>query len=169
MQCPQCGYAKTQVSDTRYSERTKERKRHRRCLKCNKRFVTVERIRHERNLPRVVKRDGRREEFAEEKLHAGIQQALAKSPVSTEAKTALIERVIQKVADHHSAEISWERLGQIIMYELRDLDMPSYIRFASVYRNFKDIGAFKRELEQIDDTDVQQLNLPWMDKVDKSS
>jgi transcriptional repressor NrdR len=150
MHCPFCAASDTKVVDSRLSPEGDRVRRRRECPSCGERFTSYEIA--ELQLPRVVKRDGRREAFSEGKLRAGILRALEKRPVSTEK----VERVIRRLLNHARAggerEIPSRQLGEWIMDELRKLDQVAYIRFASVYLSFQDIDAFRKEVERLQNT-----------------
>ncbi len=140
MKCPFCKGPDTQVVDTRESEEGDSIRRRRRCLSCDKRFTTYERV--ELRMPRVVKHSGMRSEFDEEKLRTSFNRALHKRPVSTELVDAAIDHVIQKVFALGEREIGTRQIGEMVMKELLKLDKVAYIRFASVYKSFQDVGDF---------------------------
>lgn len=122
-------------------------RRRRSCERCGARFSTCEKV--EARALKVVKRNGRREPFAEEKLRAGIDRALEKRPVPAEAVEALVGRLLVRVARYPERELPTPLLGEWVMAELRDLDEVAYVRFASVYHEFQDLDAFRREIEQL--------------------
>jgi transcriptional repressor NrdR len=141
MKCPFCK-AETEVTDKRDSEN--ETRRRRECLKCKKRFTTYERF-EVRDL-RVIKKDGRRENFDPEKIKKGIVKACEKRPVSLEKIDLVVNEIENKLKASNKKEIKSEVIGEMIMKALKKLDKVAYIRFASVYREFKDVGDFKKEL-----------------------
>ncbi len=122
-------------------------RRRRACEQCGERFNTCERV--EARALKVVKRNGRREPFTEEKLRAGIDRALEKRPVPTEAIEALVGRLLVRLARYPERELPTPLLGEWVMAELRELDEVAYVRFASVYHEFQDLDAFRREIEQL--------------------
>ena len=143
MKCPFCKCSDTQVIDSRVSEDGESIRRRRRCTKCSKRFTTYETI--ELRMPQVVKQDGSRAEFDLEKLRTGFMRALHKRPVPTQLVDEAIATITQDVLALGEREIDSRRLGEMVMRELKRLDQVAYIRFASVYRNFreaKDFGEF---------------------------
>lgn len=146
MKCPFCGHADTQVVETRVSEDGDFIRRRRQCGDCSKRFTTYERP--DLTYPTVVKKDGRRVEFDREKLRASLNLALRKRPVSTEQIDAAIERIAEKLLGLGAREIASNRLGELVMRELRKLDKVAYVRFASVYRNFEDIDEFRTLVDE---------------------
>lgn len=140
MRCPFCVHPDTQVIETRESDEGDSIRRRRRCLNCEKRFTTYERI--ELSLPAVVKRNGTRTEFDRRKLRASMSLALRKRPVSAEALDAAIHRIEEKVLSLGVREVGSEQIGERVMDELRKLDKVAYVRFASVYRKFEDVDEF---------------------------
>ncbi len=147
MRCPYCGYKEDKVVDSRSTAEESAVRRRRECLKCGKRFTTYEYI--EEVSMRVVKKDGRREPFDRKKILSGVIRACEKRPVSMEKMeeiVTLVERGIQKKFDR---EISSSRIGEMVMEKLKNLDDVAYVRFASVYRQFKDVGQFMVELRDI--------------------
>ncbi|OGX16456.1 MAG: transcriptional regulator NrdR [Omnitrophica WOR_2 bacterium RBG_13_41_10] len=147
MKCPHCGYKEDKVVDSRATQEESAIRRRRECLKCGKRFTTYEYI--EEVSMMVIKKDGRREPFDRKKILSGIMKACEKRPISVEKMEELatqIERAMQKKSDH---EISSSKVGELIMEKLKMLDDVAYVRFASVYRQFKDVGQFMEELKGI--------------------
>lgn len=145
MRCPYCQEGDSRVVDTRTVGDTIRRRRE--CYKCKQRFTTYERL-----APislSVVKRDGRREPFDREKLYGGIYKACAKRPISDEQVQEVLNRVENDLYGLGRAEVDSETIGQMVMDELRDLDDVAYVRFASVYRRFKDIDGLAEEIKQI--------------------
>ncbi|MGD9944150.1 MAG: transcriptional regulator NrdR [Burkholderiaceae bacterium] len=140
MRCPFCDHADTQVVETRESDEGDSIRRRRRCLHCDKRFTTYERI--ELALPAVVKKNGVRVEFDRRKLRASMVLALRKRPVSAEAVDAAIHRIEEKLMSLGLREVGSERIGELVIRELKKLDKIAYVRFASVYRNFEDVDEF---------------------------
>ena len=147
MKCPYCGYQESKVVDSRHSEDGLSIRRRRECLSCSKRFTTYETV---ESLPMVViKRDNSRQSFDRNKVLNGMLRACEKRPVplaQLEAVTDEIEQVIQNTLDR---EVSTTRIGELVMERLKPLDEVAYVRFASVYRQFKDINSFMRELNKI--------------------
>ena len=147
MKCPACGEMDTRVIDSRGIKDSTEIRRRRQCDKCSHRFTTYERA--ERFLPVVAKKDGRREPWKREKIMHGLVKACEKRPISIES----IERLADAVCDETSAtgeqEISSRLIGERIMVKLHELDEVAYVRFASVYRQFKDIDEFMTELAEL--------------------
>ena len=147
MKCPYCSYKEDKVVDSRATAEESAVRRRRECLKCGKRFTTYEYI--EEISLMVIKKDGRREPFDRKKILAGIIRACEKRPVSIEKMDEIVtwvERAIQKKSDR---EVSSSRIGELVMEKLKLLDDVAYVRFASVYRQFKDVGQFMVELKDI--------------------
>lgn len=147
MKCPYCGYKEDKVVDSRATAEESAVRRRRECLKCGKRFTTYEYI--EEVSLMVIKKDGRREPFDRKKLLAGIIKACEKRPVSMEKMEEIatqVERAIQKKSDR---EVFSTRIGELVMERLKLLDDVAYVRFASVYRQFKDVGQFMEELKSV--------------------
>lgn len=147
MKCPFCGHGETQVVETRVAEDGDFVRRRRQCGACEKRFTTYERP--EVNFPAVVKKDGRRIEFERGKLRASLNLALRKRPVSTEQVDSAIERIEEKLLNLGVREIPSNRIGELVMRELKKLDKVAYVRFASVYRSFEDIDEFKTLVDEV--------------------
>lgn len=147
MRCPYCAHEETQVVETRESDVGDVIRRRRRCLKCDKRFTTYERP--EIALPAVVKKDGARVEFDPAKLRASMLLALRKRPVSMEQIEAALERIQEKLLASAAKEIPSARLGELVMRELKRIDKVAYVRFASVYREFEDVDAFRQLIRNI--------------------
>lgn len=162
MHCPFCAHNDTRVIDSRLLGEGDQIRRRRECMECKARFTTYETA--ELSLPRVIKSDGRRETFSDEKLRRGIVKALEKRPVEMERVEAAINRVTRRVRESGDREIESRRIGDLVMDELRGLDQVAYVRFASVYRSFEDVKAFLEEIERLEnelppDLREQQLNL----------
>ena len=147
MKCPFCSNSETQVVETRISEDGDFIRRRRQCGACDKRFTTYERP--DVNFPTIVKKDGRRIEFERAKLLASMKLALRKRPVSTEQVDAAIERIEEKLLSLGLREVASNRLGELVMRELKKLDKVAYIRFASVYRSFEDIDEFRALVDEV--------------------
>jgi transcriptional repressor NrdR len=147
MRCPFCDHAETQVVETRESDEGGVIRRRRRCVKCEKRFTTYERI--EIALPAVIKKDGTRAEFDLDKLEASMALALRKRPVSVEQIDAAMERIQKKLRASGLREIASARLGELVMRELKRIDKVAYVRFASVYRSFEDVDDFRQLIQDI--------------------
>jgi transcriptional repressor NrdR len=147
MKCPFCAYIDTKVIDSRLGKEGNNIRRRRECVECERRFTTYERV--EEMQPLVVKKDGRRQPFERMKILAGIQRACEKRPVSSEAIEKVIDRLEMSLLESGEREIESSRIGEAVMAALRDLDEVAYVRFASVYRQFKDINEFMSELKEI--------------------
>lgn len=147
MKCPFCKGPDTQVVDTRESEEGDSIRRRRRCLSCEKRFTTYETV--EQRMPQVVKQNGMRAEFDEEKLSTSFNRALHKRPVPTELVDAAIDHVKQRVFALGEREIGTRQIGEMVMKELLKLDKVAYIRFASVYKSFQDVRDFSEAVEAV--------------------
>src|SRR5438270_9463781 len=150
MKCPFCGFENDKVVDSRESKEGESIRRRRECMKCEKRFTTYERI---DEIPyMVVKKDGRREKFERQKVLSGLLRACEKRPISMGQMEQIVNHVEQYVIDSPERERTASELGELIMNSLKQIDKVAYIRFASVYRDFKDVGEFHSELEQLLDT-----------------
>lgn len=147
MHCPFCNTPDTRVIDTRLTPGGRIRRR-RECVKCRERFTTYETA--ELNLPWVVKRDGRREPFDEEKLRAGLLRALEKRPVASERIDASVQRLKQALMRRGEREVPSRQIGEMVMDELKGLDRIAYVRFASVYRSFEDVSEFRKVIEGLE-------------------
>ena len=147
MRCPYCSHDETQVVETRESDAGGVIRRRRRCLQCEKRFTTYERV--EIAMPAVVKKDGARVEFDPSKLRASMLLALRKRPVSVEQIDAAIERIQDKLLTSGLREVPSTRVGELVMRELKRMDKVAYVRFASVYRSFEDVDEFRQLIRDI--------------------
>jgi transcriptional repressor NrdR len=145
MKCPFCANGENKVIDSRISKDGGAIRRRRECLACEKRFTTYEFV--EEVLPMVVKKDGRRELFDRTKVRSGVKKACEKRPISTDAIESLVERVEQTCQEYQGKEIPSSVIGEEIMKELQELDGVAYVRFASVYREFRDVTDFIEELK----------------------
>ena len=145
MRCPFCKRDDSKVLDSRESAEGTVTRRRRECLGCRKRFTTYERV--EELMPLVVKKDGRREPYDREKLISGLQKAVEKRPVSMDQLEALVAEVEARVLERGEKEVPSSLLGEEVMRRLRALDQVAYVRFASVYRSFRDIEEFMDELK----------------------
>ena len=148
MRCPFCGAQDTKVVDSRLSGDGDHVRRRRRCVVCSERFTTYETA--ELNLPRVVKRDGSRVPFDGRKLKSGIMRAVEKRPISTDQIDAAVSRINRRLLATGEGEITSRRIGELVMDELRRLDQVAYVRFASVYREFEDVAAFRDEIDRLE-------------------
>ena len=149
MHCPFCSAQETKVIDSRLVAGGHQIRRRRECTVCHERFTTFEIA--ELVMPRVIKRDGTREPFDEEKLRSGMLRALEKRPVSTEKVEQSINKIKSELRATGERELSSEMVGNLIMTELKELDKVAYIRFASVYRSFEDIKEFGEEIAKLGD------------------
>ncbi|AWM81136.1 transcriptional regulator NrdR [Gammaproteobacteria bacterium ESL0073] len=147
MHCPFCGANDTKVIDSRLVAEGDQVRRRRECIECSERFTTFETA--ELVIPRIVKQDGTRQPFNEDKLRAGMLRALEKRPVGMELLEEALARIKHKLRATGEREISSLKVGELVMKELKGLDEVAYIRFASVYRSFQDINAFRDEVERL--------------------
>ena len=145
MHCPFCSHADTRVTDSRLAGDGRQIRRRRECLSCGERFTTFEAA--ELLLPRVIKSDGSREPFDEAKLSSGMVKALEKRPVGSEAIDAAVARICHKLRVLGEREVPSRQVGELVMEELRHLDEVAYVRFASVYRSFQDVEAFRETID----------------------
>jgi transcriptional repressor NrdR len=145
LQCPFCNFADSKVTDSRAADDGIRRRRE--CLSCGERFTTFETA--ELVMPLVVKSDHSRVPFDEQKLRSGMERALEKRPVSREALDEAISRISHKLRSLGEREVPSRTVGELVMEELHHLDEVAYVRFASVYRSFQDVDAFRREIEQL--------------------
>ena len=147
MKCPFCSNVETQVVETRVGEDGDFIRRRRQCASCEKRFTTYERP--DVSFPAIVKKDGRRTGYQRDKLAASMQLALRKRPVSTEQIDNAMERIEEKLLNLGAREFPSNRIGELVMRELKKLDKVAYVRFASVYRSFGDIDEFKTLVDEV--------------------
>ena len=147
MKCPFCGDFDNKVVDSRLSGESDVIRRRRECLGCGRRFTTYERV--EDILPMVIKKDGRREPFDRNKILSGIQIACQKRPISVSVLEEMADRIEKTLQEKGDKEIKSSTIGETVMQELHDLDEVAYVRFASVYRSFKDINEFMAELKDL--------------------
>ena len=147
MRRPFCDHPDTQVIETRESDDGASTRRRRRCLNCDKRFTTYERV--ELALPAVVKKNGVRTDFDRRKMRASMALALRKRPVSAEQVDAATHRIEEKLMSLGLREVASERVGELVMRELQKLDKVAYVRYASVYRSFEDIDEFKALVDEV--------------------
>jgi transcriptional repressor NrdR len=148
MYCPFCNAIDTKVTDSRLIRENNQIRRRRECLDCKERFTTYESA--ELTLPRVVKQDGRRDVFNEEKLRAGMSRALQKRPISVEQVETALSRILRKARACGEREVPSAQVGEWVMEELHNLDQVAYVRFASVYRSFQDINEFREEISRLE-------------------
>jgi len=147
MRCPFCGHIETAVIDSRVGDDGDFIRRRRRCESCDKRFTTFER--RELIMPAVVKRNGSRHDFAVEKLRGSLALALRKRPVSTEQLDQAVNRIEENLLMRGEREVPTEQIGALVMAELHKLDKVAYVRFASVYKSFEDIGEFVQAIKEM--------------------
>jgi transcriptional repressor NrdR len=162
MWCPFCNHENTRVVDSRLTRDGMQIRRRRQCESCNSRFNTYESS--ELKAPRIIKADGTREAFSEEKLRDGMLRALEKRPVETREVERAIRSLFREIRSVEDVEISSSLLGEWVMRELAKLDQVAYVRFASVYRRFEDIQAFRDIIERLEksapgDGDKRQISL----------
>lgn len=150
MKCPFCSNEDTQVIDSRVSEEGDAIRRRRRCLACDRRFTTYERA--DLLMPTVVKRDGSRMEFDVVRLRASLDLALRKRSVPSADVDAAVSRITERLLLSGGREVSTERVGELVMDELKQLDQVAYVRFASVYKSFNDIREFVQAIDEMQDT-----------------
>lgn len=146
MKCPYCGHKKDKVVDSRESRDGEAIRRRRECLKCARRFTTYEQVEHA--LPMVIKKDGRRESFDRNKILSGLTKACEKRPISVEKLYEVIDDIEKQLYSRMEKEVASNIIGEMLMEKLARLDEVAYVRFASVYRQFKDINAFTKELQK---------------------
>ncbi len=147
MHCPFCGAEDTKVIDSRLVAEGESVRRRRECLTCGERFTTFETA--ELVMPRIVKRDGSREPFDDNKLRRGLTRALEKRPVSVETIDDAITRIMHNLRSTGERELPSRAVGEEVMKELRHIDVVAYVRFASVYRDFQDVSEFQKEIQSL--------------------
>ena len=147
MQCPSCRNVEDKVVDSREATEGETIRRRRECLKCGRRFTTYERI--EEHPLMVVKKDGRREPFDRKKVLSGLQKACEKRPVAMEQLEAVVDQVERSLVQAFEKEVTAQEIGERLMQALHQLDEVAYVRFASVYRSFKDVSQFMQELKEL--------------------
>ena len=147
MKCPFCSHTEDKVIDSRSSNEDKSVRRRRECMKCKKRFTTYEYV---EEMPlMVIKKDGRREAFDRNKIISGIVKACEKRPVAMERIEAIVDKIEKELQKNFDKEVKAQDVGELIMEHLQKLDEVAYVRFASVYRQFKDINHFMKELKDL--------------------
>ncbi|MBI2396719.1 MAG: transcriptional repressor NrdR [Xanthomonadales bacterium] len=163
MHCPFCHKPDTRVVDSRLTEDGMQVRRRRQCEGCGERFTTFETV--EFKLPMIVKQDGRRESFDAAKLRASLERCLHKRPAGTASIDAAIAAITKRLRGYGDREVPSRRLGDWVMSELRRIDQVAYVRFASVYRKFEDVQAFREEVEQLerDLPSLSERQLPLLD------
>ena len=147
MKCPFCGFQEDKVVDSRSSKNGLAIRRRRECLQCGKRFTTYEQV--EELLPVVVKKDNRREPFDRFKIIAGMRKACEKRPVSTDMLERAVDEIEKALQNKMEKEVASTAVGELVMKKLAELDEVAYVRFASVYRQFKDLNAFMDEVKDV--------------------
>ena len=147
MRCPFCQHMEDRVIDSRLSKEGDMIRRRRECAHCQRRFTTYERV--EETVPLVIKKDGRREVFDRNKILAGLHKACEKRPISVDVLEKLVDRIQQRLQDSGEREVLSRVIGEQIMHELQNLDEVAYVRFASVYRSFKDVNEFMNEVKEL--------------------
>ncbi|MFO7746303.1 MAG: transcriptional regulator NrdR [Orrella sp.] len=147
MKCPFCGHSETLVADSRTGDEGEFIRRRRRCEKCDRRFTTYERA--ELSMPTVVKRNGSRNEYDPFKLKASLKLALRKRPVSMDQIDQVVHRIEEQLLTSGEREVTTEKIGALVMQELDKLDKVAYVRFASVYKSFEDIGEFVQAIKEM--------------------
>ncbi len=163
MRCPFCSCMETKVVDSRLAGEGEQIRRRRACLECKERFTSYESA--ELNFPRIIKADGRREQFMEEKLRAGILHALEKRPVEMEKVETAVSHIKHKLRALGEREVASGTIGDWVIHDLRNIDQVAYVRFVSVYRSFEDVKAFLEEIERLEnelppELKENQLDLP---------
>jgi len=151
MKCLYCGYDESKVIDSRATEENNSIRRRRECLKCGKRFTTYEII--ETTPILVIKADNSRQIFSREKIKKGIMKACEKRPISSSQIEAIVDGIEKQIQNQLITEIPSSKIGEMVMYELKKLDEVAYVRFASVYRRFKDISNFVEFINDIENKD----------------
>jgi transcriptional repressor NrdR len=146
MKCPYCSIPETKVIDSRLNQTGDMTRRRRECLECGGRFTTYERI--EEVMPNVIKKDGRRESFVREKIFSGIQKACQKRPITTQQIEAAVVAIEKQIQSYGLKEIPAKSVGEMVMNTLHQLDKVAYVRFASVYREFRDVQEFVADLKE---------------------
>jgi len=161
MYCPFCNANDTRVIDSRLVGEGDQIRRRRECVSCKERFTTYESA--ELNFPRVAKSDGRREQFMEDKLRAGIMRSLEKRPVEMDRVEVAVSHIKHKLRTVGDREVKSRKIGDWVMEELRAIDQVAYVRFASVYRSFEDVKAFLEEIERLENELPPELRENQMD------
>ncbi len=169
MRCPFCNAPDTKVIDSRPAGEGDQVRRRRECLECKGRFTTYERV--ELNMPKVVKSDGRTVPFDEMKVKLGMLRALEKRPVTPEQVEAAVGRITRRLMAPGEPEVASRYIGDLVMEELKALDQVAYVRFASVYRQFEDVQAFREEIERLEnqpDPEARRRQLDLLGKEEGS-
>lgn len=165
MRCPFCSFEDTRVIDSRLADEGDQVRRRRECMECRERFTTYEAA--EFNYPRIIKSDGRRELFIDDKLRSGILRALEKRPVAMEDVEIAISRIKHKLRSLGEREVKSRKVGDWVMEELKAVDEVAYLRFASVYQSFADVRAFLEEIERLEGELPAELKKAQMDLLDE--
>ena len=165
MRCPFCSFEDTRVIDSRLADEGDQVRRRRECIECRERFTTYETA--EFNYPRIIKSDGRREQFTDDKLRSGILRALEKRPVAMEKVEIAISRIKHKLRSLGEREVKSRKVGDWVMEELKSVDQVGYLRFASVYQSFADVRAFLEEIERLEDEVPAELKEAQMDLLEE--
>lgn len=147
MKCPYCGWQEDKVIDSRSSQEGDAIRRRRECSKCQRRFTTYEHI--EQTPLMVIKKDGRRESFDKKRILTGVIKACEKRPVSMDKIEVMVDEIERYLQKNYEKEVKSREIGELLMERLRDFDEVAYVRFASVYREFKDLGQFMKEMKQL--------------------
>ncbi|NVB81039.1 MAG: transcriptional repressor NrdR [Kofleriaceae bacterium] len=158
MRCPFCATDEDKVIETRVSKDGSEIRRRRECEGCKRRFTTYERI--EESMPLVIKSDGRREPFDRNKIVHGIQASVAKRPVSRDKVNQLAMETEREIGELGVSEINSRQIGERVLPKLRALDHVSYVRFASIYRDFRDLDGFAKEIDELRGDDTGRVSMP---------
>ena len=158
MRCPSCGSLDTQVKDSRPTEDSSVIRRRRICLSCNFRFTTFERVQLRELI--VIKRNGRRVPFDRDKLLRSVQIAVRKRPVEPERVDQMVSKIVRELESQGESEVSSETIGETVMAYLRDLDDVAYVRFASVYRNFREAKDFEAALAELSADEAAEIATP---------
>jgi transcriptional repressor NrdR len=153
MRCPKCDHLEDRVIDSRSTKEGRAIRRRRECIGCGHRFTTYEYVENASLI--VVKKDGKREAFSREKVIAGISRACEKRPVSLNQIEEIVDRVELEIQRQAPGEVASARIGELVMEELQSLDEVAYVRFASVYRHFKDVGEFLKEIQGLVENDTK--------------
>ena len=162
MRCPWCAVYEDKVIETRVSKDGNEIRRRRECEGCARRYTTYERI--EESMPLVIKSDGRREPFDRTKIERGLQASIAKRPVSRQKITALVLEVEREIGELGISEINAREIGERVLPRLKAVDHVAYVRFASIYRDFRDLEGFEKELDALRSEDTGRHGLPDLRK-----
>jgi transcriptional repressor NrdR len=171
MKCPYCSTPETKVIDSRLNQTADMTRRRRECSECGGRFTTYERV--EEFMPNVIKKDGRREPFSRDKIVAGLQKACQKRPITGSQIEAAVSEIEKKIQSYGLKEIPANSIGGMLMSALHKLDKVAYVRFASVYREFRDVEEFVADLNQISPQDnapvreKENLAFPFLNEADK--